>query len=280
MSDFTMRDQAPLTAQEWEAFDEVVVRVARRTLVSRRFLSIVGPLGAGVQSIASDSFEGAKAGQISLFAAEEEEDAVSVHRRRFVPVPLLHCDFVLNWRDLETARQLGLPLETTAAAIAASAVAKAEDQLIFHGHDELEQRGFLNADERQQLPLGDWSVSGAAFGAIVNAVEALVAANLQPPFTVIVPPQLFVLLNRVFDNTGVLEIEQVRRLVGGGVFMSPAMPPNTTVVVSPGPESMHLTIAQDLTVAFLETTSMEHRFRVLEALSLQIKQPRAVVVLE
>ncbi|MDI7277806.1 MAG: family 1 encapsulin nanocompartment shell protein [Anaerolineae bacterium] len=278
MPDFLLRDQAPLTGQEWEALDGAVVQVARRNLVARRFLSIFGPVGAGVQSYASDRFGDATVAQISLFAAEEES-RVHVQRRAFVPLPILYQDFTINWRDLEAARRLGVPLDTTGAAIAAAAVAAREDQLILGGYGELQQYGLLNAEGRQQLPLGDWSKPGGGFAAVVSATQALNEANFRQPFTVIVPPTLHAHLNRVFDNTAVLEIDQVRRLVRGGVYVTPALPADVAVVVSPGSENMDLLIAQDLTVAFLETTSMEHHFRVLEVVSPRVKRPGAVVTL-
>ncbi len=278
MMDYLLRSQAPLNAQEWAALDSTAVQVARRNLIARRFLSVYGPVGAAVQGYAADRFPGDDMGLISLLAAEEK-DIVAPQSRRFVPLPILYRDFRLNWRDLEAARRLGLPLDTTGAAIAASAVAAMEDRLIFNGYSELEQEGFLNSAGRQQLPLGDWDTTGGAFASVVNAVRTLAQANFRAPYTVIVPPQLFVMLNRVYDNTAVLEIDQVRQLVGGGVYMTPALPERTALVVAAGRENMDLLIAQDLVVAFLETASMEHHFRVLEVLSLRTKRPGAICTL-
>ncbi len=278
MSDYLLRDQAPLTPQEWQAVDGTAVEVARRNLVGRRFLSLFGPVGVGVQTFAADTYGPAEKARISLFGVEEE-DLLTVESRRFVPLPILYRDLRLDWRDLENARRLGTSLDTTAVAIAATAVAAMEDRLVINGYDELQQEGFLNAAGRQQLPIGDWSAAGGGFGAVVSAVGALVKANFRPPFSVVVSPQLFVALHRVFDNTGVLEIDQVRKLVGGGVFASQAMPEGKAVVVAAGRENMDLIIAQDLITAFLETTALQHHFRVLEVLSLRIKRPGAICTL-
>jgi uncharacterized linocin/CFP29 family protein len=278
MPDYLMRDQVPLTGREWQALDSAVVQVARRSLVARRFLTLAGPVGAGVQSIPNDTYAGLEEAQISLFGAEEKAP-IHIQRRRFVPVPLLYQDFALNWRDLEAARQSGGLLDTTGAAIAASLVSAMEDRVILNGYDEFQQEGFLNAEGRQQLPLGDWGVAGGAFTAVVGATEALVAAGFRRPYTVVVSPQLMAQLNRVFDNTGVLELDQVRRLVEGGVYATQTLPPKAAVVVAPGTENVDLVIGQDMAVAFLETTSMEHHFRVLETLSLRIKRPGSIVAL-
>lgn len=273
--DFLLRDQAPLTAEEWQTLDQTVVQVARRNLVARRFLTIFGPVGTAVQTLTADRFQEGEMAHVSLFGAEEQ-GMVTVQSRHYVPLPLLYRDFRLEWRDLETSRRLGVPLDTTGAAIAASAVAEMEDRLIFNGYDELQQAGFLNAEGRQRLPLGDWSQGGGAFAAVVRGIQTLTSNHFQGPFTLIVPPQLFVQLNRVYENTAVLEIDQIRRAIGGGVYLTPTLPPNVAVLIAAGQENMDIEIAQDMTVAFLETQAMDHNFRVLETLALRIKRPGAI----
>jgi len=49
--DLRMRDDAPLSTQEWHAIDDVAVQVARGSLIGRRFVRLYGPLGAGVQAV-------------------------------------------------------------------------------------------------------------------------------------------------------------------------------------------------------------------------------------
>ena len=51
MSDYLMRDAAPLSDEEWERLDKMVVDTARQYLVGRRFIKLVGPLGAGTEIV-------------------------------------------------------------------------------------------------------------------------------------------------------------------------------------------------------------------------------------
>ncbi len=278
MNDYLLRSLAPLTAGEWQALDETVVRVAQRNLVARRFLTVFGPLGAGIQSFAGDRYVATQAARISMFGADES-DLLYPQSRRLAPLPILYRDFRLEWRDLESSRRLRIPLDTTGAAIAAADVANLEDRTILNGNDEEQQVGFLNYADRLRVPLGNWDQPGGGFAAILNAVTELVGHNMRQPFTVVVPPQLFVRLNRVFDNTGVLEIDQVRRLVGGEVYTTPTLPGNVAVVVAPGQENMDLVVARDLVTAYLEAQAMEHNLRVLEIVALRIKRPGAVCTL-
>ena len=114
MTDYLMRDDAPLSKDQWQQLDELVVSTARHLLVGRRFISLTGPLGAGTQVVPLDTIEGAEAclhDDKGCSCEGSECDVVRVSGRRFLPVPLIHKDFRLDWRHMEAGRQHGMPLE-------------------------------------------------------------------------------------------------------------------------------------------------------------------------
>ena len=274
-----LRNEAPLTEDEWKLIDETVVRVATKQLVGRRFIDVFGPLGAGVQAVQQDIFAGVDVGEISLLG---EEDAHPVHAetRSFLPVPLIYKDFWIYWRDLETAKNCGSGLDISAAAGAAAFVAQAEDKLILNGQEKLGFEGLLNAKWRNSVPLLNWDEPGAAFQNIVDAHKKLVDASYYGPFALVTSPDLYAKMERVYDNTGVLEIIQVRELMTAGVYQTPVMPDNSAVVVSTGPENLDIAIAQDLITAYLGPDKMNHPFRVFETLVLRIKRPESICTLD
>ena len=274
-----LREDAPLTAEEWNQIDEIVVRVARRQLVGRRFLDVFGPLGAGVQCIHQDIFGGIGMGGVSLLG-EEESDPVHAEARTFTAIPIVYKDFEIYWRDIETSRSQGTPLDTSAAAGAATFVAHAEDNLILNGSDKLCVEGLMNAEGRNTVPLLNWDENGQAFQNAVDATRKLIDAGFFGPFAMVVSPNIYARMERVYDNTGVLEINQVRELVTAGVFQTPVLKDNDAVVISTGAENFDIAIAQDLITAYLGPDRMNHPFRVLEALTLRIKRPGAICTLE
>lgn len=282
MGDYLMREEAPLTAEEWQQVDNVVVSVARQILVGRRFISLTGPLGIGTQVVALDTIGGAEAclhDESGCACSLEACDAVRVTGRRFVAVPLIHKDFMLAWRDIETARQFGR-LDLGPAAAAAMFVARAEDELIFKGHPEHGYPGLLNVDGRQTLALSDWKTSGAALNDVAMAAQTLAEAGFYPPYALVVSPALYGLLQRVYKNSGELESELVEEIAEGGIFHSPALAPKQALLVAKGPHWIDLAVAQDMITAYVGPEGMDHRFRVLESLVLRIKQPGAICVIE
>jgi len=274
-----LRSEAPITAEEWDAIDRTVVAMAKSQLVGRRFINVFGPLGAGVQSYHQDVFAGTDSATISMMG-NEDIHPVHAETRKFVTFPIIFKDFMIFWRDIETSRSFGLPLDTSSAAGAAIFVARAEDSLILNGDDQLGIEGLMNAKWRNTVPLLDWSVPGQAFQNVVNATRKLIADGYFGPFAMVVSPGMFAMMQRVYDNTGVLEINQVRELVTAGVFQSPVLSDSDAVIVSVGPQNLDIAIAQDFITAYLGPEHMNHPFRVLESLVLRIKRPESICTLE
>jgi uncharacterized linocin/CFP29 family protein len=277
--DFLLRDQAPLSAQQWQALDATVTETARRELVGRRFIPVYGPLGAGVQAVPDDRFAGADEGAVDLLG-NAENASVRLSVRRYLPIPIIYKDFVIPWRDLEQAQQSGTPLDTAAAAAAASGLARAEDNLIVNGNEALGLPGLRTVEGNQRLELGDWTEAGDAFNAAVRAMEALVRAGFYTSYTLLTGPVLYSYLNRMFDTSGVLIIEQVEKLLRGGVYQSPVVPDGVALVVANGAENVDLAIAMDVHVAYLTADNLNHLLRVLETAVLRIKRPASIAVLE
>ncbi len=277
MADYLMRHDAPLTEDQWEALDHAVTEAARRVLVGRRFLELVGPLGAGVQTVPFDRFGPPSRAQIDFTG--EAGEPVQVQARVHLPLPMIYQDFQLLWRDVETSQTLGIPLDLGPAVAAAEACALAEDDLIFHGKGA-EYPGLLTVEGRQRVKRGDWAKEGQGFEDVVKGVEALAAAGHPGPYALVLSPQLYAALNRVYKDTGVLEIDQVRQVASAGVFVTPVLAAGEAVLVSVGAANFDLVVAQDLITAFLETTRMNHLFRVFEILALRIKRPGAICTLE
>jgi uncharacterized linocin/CFP29 family protein len=270
MSDYLMRDDAPFSDEEWEKLDELVVNVARKRLVGRRFIQLTGPLGAGVQTVPVPTVGSGEAG---------ERDVIQVAGHKFLSLPLIHQDFRLAWRDIEASRRMGWPLELGPAAAASAACARAEDELIFQGHPEHGYEGLLNAAGRHTVPLGNWDEPGQAFANIVAATEALVADGFYEPFAVVLSPALYAKTQRIARGIGRLESKLIKDVAEGGLFRSLVLAENQGLVVAQGAHNFDLVVAQDLITAYLGPENMDHTFRVMEIVALRIKRPGAICAL-
>lgn len=277
--DFLDRKSAPLTAEEWARLDDAVVNTARTMLVGRRVVDILGPLGSGVYSIPYSIFGGKSATGIDM-VGENEDFVVEPARRATINLPILYKDFKIMWRDVEGDRHLGLPLDVSTAAVAANYVAVQEDNLIFNGNKELGHEGLFNAKGRLTVKGGNWEESGTALAEVVKAAGALSEAGHYGPYAMVVSPALYGKMVRVYGNTGMLELDQVKALISGGVYYSNVITGNKAVVLATGAQNMNLAVGQDMATAYMGPANMNHLFRVLETIALLIRRPDAICTIE
>jgi uncharacterized linocin/CFP29 family protein len=279
VAEYLQRDQAPFGPAEWAAIDQAVIRTAQSVLVGRRFINLVGPFGPGVESLPNDVLSGGGGGRIDLLGNAEDEQ-LSIESRRFLPLPLLYKDFWIHWRDIESSRLVGVPLDIGKPAAAAAATAQTEDRLIFDGDPDLGLPGLRTVEGRQQVPMSNWATMGSAFSDVVEGVRVLTQAGFTGPYALAVSPRLYADLNRIFDATGVLELEQVEKLARRGVYPTAALPEPGALLVDSGAQNLDLAVGLDMSTAYLESSNLNHRLRVLESLVLRIRRPGAICAFE
>jgi uncharacterized linocin/CFP29 family protein len=249
MDSLFMRDDAPLTEEEWAYLDSVVEGAARQFLVGRRFIELTGPFGEGAEVVPVGTGE----------------------NRRQVPLQVIHSDFHLVWRDVAANRRLHLPIDLGPAAQAAFACAQDEDKMIF---GEL-----LSLKGRNTVSLLDWGEIGSPFQNVVDATQALVEDGFFGPYAVVLAPALYNQTQRYGQGMR-LEAQLIADVAKGGLFQSPVLKTGQGLVVSLGKFNLDLAIGQDLITAYIGNQEMDQLFRVFETLALRIKRPGAICTFE
>jgi len=269
--DYLSREGSPISAELWKEIDDAVVSTAKKILTGRRFISIYGPLGAGIQTINVDS----------ISELEETEGDISVIKgRTYKHIPLITQDFCLLWRDLEFNSQMGLPVDLTPAIHAASQCALKEDELIFLGNDKLGYKGLLTEDGIIRLSISDWSQGENPFKDISIGLAKFIENGIVGRKALVVSPNLFVQLQRIQPGTGTTEYERISKLLGGNIFSTPVLKDDKAVLVCAEPQYIDIVIGQDMITSYLETKNLNHYFRIIETLLLRIKNKKAIIVFE
>ena len=269
--DYLAREGAPISAKLWNEIDATVIETARKHMVCRRFISLYGPLGAGISSVSVDSYE----------KDEILEDGFAhISGRRLVELPQLYQDFGLLWRDLEGASSMGRPADLSAAASAAQRSAKQEDMLILYGNAELGVEGLFNASGAQKFIRSDWSTGEDAFRDIAKAIAYFSSNSMLGRYALALSPELFLDLQRLQPNVGVLEIDRIRSLLDGHVYPVGSYGAGKAALICAEPQYIDLAVGLDLSVAYLEQKDLNHYFRISETAALRIKRPEAIVHFE
>ncbi|MDR1612660.1 MAG: bacteriocin family protein [Planctomycetota bacterium] len=271
---YLMRDGAPLTDSQWGQIDAAVVQKAKETLVGRRFLTLVGPVGASTQNVHLDTLSDNH--PAADFWGDNDESQIRVKDRRFVNLAAIYSDFRMSWRDVENERGAGVQ----AAIDAAMAVARREDDVVFHGLKEMDIDGVFTAEGVNRLKIGDWNKGEAPLQDVVKAIEVLVGGGASGQRALVVSSDLWGKLHRIQAGTGIMEVDRVRSLVNGGLFSSTRIGENKAVLLYTDPHNIDLVVGQDLTTAYLGNEQLDHIFRVFETVVPRVKRPRAIAVLE
>lgn len=269
--DYLAREGAPISSALWNEIDAAVIDNAKKHMVCRRFLSLYGPLGFGAATVNVDSV-----------AKEEtlENGFGRISGRRVVELPQLFEDFSLLWRDLAEAERLGMPVDLSAAAVAAQRSAKREDDLILFGNDDLGVEGLMTAEGAFKIKRGDWSTGEDAYKAVAHAIAYFASNNMLGRYALIVSPDVYLDLQRLQPNVGLLELDRIAKLVDGRIYPVGPFGMGKAALVCAEPQYMDLAVGADLSVSYLEQKDLNHCFRILETVALRIKNPAAIVHFE
>ncbi|MCC8027532.1 MAG: bacteriocin family protein [Clostridium sp.] len=269
--DYLAREGAPISSEMWEKIDAAVIDNAKKHMVCRRFLSLYGPLGAGASTVVVDS------------PSKEEELKDGVGRitgRRILELPQFYQDFALLWRDIEDSQKQGYPLDLSVAAAAAQRSAKQEDDLILFGSRELGTEGLLNAEGAFKIKRGDWSTGEDAYKDVAHGISYLSSNSMLGRYALVLSPEIYLELERLQPNVGLLELDRIAKLVNGRVYAAGAYGAGKAALVCAEPQYMDLAVGLDLSVGYLEQKDFNHYFRIMETAALRIKQPKAIVLFE
>lgn len=263
----------PLTVEEWGYLARMVSAVGNST-VARRFIEITGPLGAGAQTVPTETLVGITEGSKSLLGRGGQP--VKTGQRDSGIVPIISKDFIIHWRDLAEARLLGQKFSMAKAAAAASSVARSEDKLVLYGHSPLGYLGLMTVAGRNIATGLEWSNPGDAFKNFTLITQMLLSKGYNGPFAAVVHPNIYAEMHRVLKGSSLLEIAHVKALISAGLFRSSLLAPRTGLVVSTGKQNLDLVVSVDTTVAFLGARQMNLPFRVFKAVYLRVLRSDAI----
>lgn len=249
MSEYLMRDAAPLSDKEWQAVDSLVVKIARDFLVGRRFLDLVGPFGAGMEIV-----------PVGVGDA-----------RKHIPLSVIEQSFTLHWRDIEASCKLGVPVELGAAARAAMACARMEDESVLGG--------LWDAAEKS-VPVAEWGKAEGPLQSVVAATELLFEDGFSGPYALVMSPDLYTQTQRVSHGMGRMVSKLIADVAEGGMFRSQLLGESQGMVLALGAFNFDLVVGQDLITAYEGNEGLDHNFRILETIALRVKRAGAICKLE
>lgn len=269
--DYLARSDSSLSGELWNQIDAAVIEAARRHIVCRRFLPVYGPLGAGTFHVPVDA---------PAKAETAEEGIMRVSGRKMAELLELFEDFTLLWRDMAEAEKNGYPPDLSPAIAAAQRAARQEDNLILFGDKKSGAEGLFTAKDAHKIKRGDWSSGEEAYKDAASAVAYFAGANMRGRLALVASPDVCLQLQRLQPSTGILEVDRIKKLIGGKIYSAGDFGQGKAALVCAEPQYMDIALGMDLSVGYLGQSELNHPFRIMETVALRIKQPKAIALFE
>ncbi len=257
---YLAREDAPFEDKIWDILDEAMKEAAANQLVGRRLLDVEGPFGIGLKGV----------------SLQDKEIESGLFASRMLPLLLIQKSFTLGTRDLAGYEREGVLLDTCKVGETAVECARLEDDLIFNGAPDVP--GLLTVDGANSLDLSGWSEIGTAANDLIEAITALDDAGFHGPYSLALTPERYNLLFRLYPQGKQSELDHVRTMVTEGVFKTPILE-GGGVLLSAKAQCASIVLGQDMSIGYIGPAGDQQEFSLSESLTVRIRQPQAICVL-
>jgi len=288
-----------LTEEQVKYFDTAIAPVLRGAVIGRLLIPLAfpRPLGFGVQKVTYNTMKDMSPAQLSMTMGENIDIAGMIENE--VSIPIIHKEFQIPRRTLESSKRSGVPLDTSSAELAAEQAAISDNELIVMGGMAIDSGnysfdGLYTAADNDYSTTMDWGTAGNATTAVKGAIKLLLKAKVQGPFNLVINEDQYAeVLGPRSTSSDRTELAVVRDLLmggdgngqrtpfgpggGGNIYVNPIMETGTGLVLpAPNKKYADLIVAQDMTTEYEILSKSRDLFgRVWESVVPRIKRPEA-----
>lgn len=152
-----------------------------------------------------------------------------------------------------------------------------EDKLILQGTDNVP--GLLTVPQTLRSSLHPWEELGQASLDIINAISLLDEAGFPGPYTLALPPSLYNLLLHRYPPGESTELAHIQKIVQDRVVKAPALKKGG-ILLQANENFVSIIVGQDLQIGLLGIDGEGFFFSVSESITLLIRKPQSVCILE
>ena len=209
-----LRTLGTLRKDEWVAFDNTVVDIARRSLgavgdLLSRGLRYNLPNALGTTRVEWERISDMDPAMMTMSGISESQNDRVVYDLQGLPVPIIHKDFNINIRALAASRNNGQGLDTTQLELSTRKVAELIETMLFNGATVLGTNnliyGFTTAPARNTGSLtASWMTATGEqmVSDVLRMIGAEVADNMFGPYVLYVSTSVYVKMGADYKANG------------------------------------------------------------------------------
>lgn len=277
-----LRSNSVLRKEEWNLLDTQLVQIARSRLKVVDALLSAGlsfPItnGLGTTTLQWEEQSDMEDAQLSMDAVTRGQKDRLAFDINTLPLPIVHADFHISIRNLESSRRLGTPLDTATMTTAMRKVAEKVETIVINGASSLAMGGgtlygMLDFPGRNTASLvsGNWDASGKTGVEIMDDVQLLIAAshadNMFGPYGLFVPTTWWTVLSEDYSTQYARTIFNRLSEIPNLSFIQVAdfLPANEAVMLQLDPSVMDIVVGmQPRVVSWESEGGMMLNFKVM-----------------
>jgi uncharacterized linocin/CFP29 family protein len=158
---------------------------------------------------------------------------------------------------------------------AAKLIARAEDQILFHGHDSIGIPGIASGSPHQALSIPDDYNSYPSV--VAQAVATLKRAAVEGPYAIALGDRCYTGVIETTEHGGYPLLEHLRLILGGAVVWAPAV--DGAVVISQRGGDYTFVSGDDFAIGFAGAGPKGVRLYIEESFTLLTSEARAAIAL-
>lgn len=210
---------ATLRRDEWKRLDEMVIKIAQSRLIGindLRSAGLVYPLGnaMGTTVLERHKMSDIHEAVLSMNGDVRGKNDRPEYSTVYTPIPIVHVDYEIGLRALEASRNLGNPLDTTNAEMAARKVAEKLESMLFTNTTYAFGGGtiysYINLSGRETVSLGtSWAATGSTartgqqiLDQVLTMKQKMLDNYKFGPYVLYVPAQYETKLDSDYDTSG------------------------------------------------------------------------------
>ncbi len=227
-----------LPPETYMRIKEGIVKAARKQTIAREIIG-VRPLNAGIglQQWAYDTMAEVSDAQITYAFTDTGEDVIDLARTH-VPIPVIHKEFRITYRDIVTAQKGGYPLSTSTAESSAYKCMLAENNMLLNGYSRdgsnYDINGLYQGAGNSETTSKDFGTAGYALAKMQLAITAMLDDNIYGPYNLVLNPTQYMELavSILGSGAGEAEMPMVEKLIGGKIYSTPFQAAGTGMLLA------------------------------------------------
>jgi len=286
-----MNTNGTLRRDEWKQLDEALIELNRYRLGGIEDLishNLTFNLGNGMATTVLEHHSVGDA-----FTAELTMDGVTrakgdrpTFETHYLPIPIIHVDYEINTRELESSRKLGNPLDVTSASIAGRKVKEKLENMLFTDDNNYSYGGgtiysYVTHPDINTVDLAtNWDAAAMTAAGILEDIKSVKQASIGAyhygPWMLYIPTAYETVLDDDYDPTtpGTTIRERILKVAGiSGIKVVDTLTANNVLLVQMTPDVVRL--VQGMGIQNVQEKSEFGFINKFKVLTIQVPQIRS-----